>query len=613
MSGSGTSGPGTSGPRPRKKRIILIAVAALVAIALVAIGGVYAWLALTMSRAGSRPGVAEARQALQEPLPTRTSLFDLDPAAGMDATAQATTDPASSTAPSTGTPPPPETPGTMNLLILGTDKRDDSDETWGRTDTMMLAHVDPVAGFVSLLSFPRDLRVQLGVFGPQKLNAAFALGGDALAIRTIRDLTGLKIDHYAKVDFQAFQALVDHFGGIYVDVDRRYYDEGDVLLPIDLEPGYQRLDGDAALRYVRTRHDQNHDWARIQRQQRFLRAVKEQVVSWDMAFRLPGAVSTLMDYLTTDMGATDALKLAWWAARLDFGRIKQVTLAGNDRMIDGIAYVLSNETQVRDAVNALLTPPEPPSPPSEAHVGDLPLRDTLLDLSGVVVEIIDAGAGQESVAATARFLADHGASVSLGAATKEARTQSAVLFSAQMERSLADKAALVSLATAVPRLVEDAKLRRVVLLAGTDLVPPDPQATLEELEQARWSFLASESGFTLAAPSWVPPRFTFAGSRVYYVASGSGDKLTARITYKKRGEEQYYGLTCTRLTDAPAVTAGRRVTIDGRLFTIVGPARNPERVWWRDGGLVYWVTNTLASALTEEELLGIAASCHTGA
>ena len=171
----------------------------------------------------------------------------------------------------------------------------------------------------------------------------------------------------------------------------------------------------------------------------------------------------------------------------------------------------------------------------------------------------------------------------------------------------------VSLATAVPRLVEDAKLRRVVLLAGTDLVPPDPQATLEELEQARWSFLASESGFTPAAPSWVPPRFTFAGSRVYYVASGSGDKLTVRITYKKRGEEQYCGLTCTRLTDAPAATSGRRVTIDGRLFTIVGPARNPERVWWRDGGLVYWVTNTLASALTEEELLGIAASCHTGA
>ena len=82
-----------------------------------------------------------------------------------------------------------------HILLVGLDAR--PGETTGRSDTMMVAHIDSQAGFVSILSLPRDLRVRLDGYDFQKLNAAYALGGDALAIRTIRDLTGVKIDHYA--------------------------------------------------------------------------------------------------------------------------------------------------------------------------------------------------------------------------------------------------------------------------------------------------------------------------------------------------------------------------------------------------------------------------------
>lgn len=598
------------GRRRRTLRILFIAAGALVGAGALLVGGFYIWLAITMSQANSRPGVAEAKRALQEPVLTRTTYPSLPSDSSQTATSTAVA--TSSTASTASTAPPPEAPGTMNILLLGADKREGSDEAYGRSDTMMLVHVDPNEGFLSLLSFPRDLRVYLAGYGTQKLNAAYALGGDALAIRTIRDLTGLKIDHYAKVGFQAFQALVDHFGGVYLDVDRRYYDGGDILLPIDLEPGYQRLDGESALRYVRTRHDWDHDWARIQRQQQFLRAVKEQVLTWDMALRLPSGVNTLMAYLTTDMGANDVLRLAWWAAHMDLSRVKQVTLSGTDQIIDGVAYVLSTDSQIQAALDGLLTPPDIVSAAPIDPTEPLPARDAELDLAGITVEVRDAGAGAERVAAIADYLGANGASVAVAEPTGESRQESAVVYAAQMERSLADEAGLISLATRATRMLEENDLRRVVLLAGADLPLPDPAADLLALEEVRRQFLARESGFPLRMPTWLPPGYSFAGSRVYYIAGPHEDKLAVRVTYKLEGTEQYLGFTCTRFLDAPAAAPGRRYVVDGRTFTAVGPSGRPERIWWVSDGLLYWVSNTLGSVLTERELLGVSSSCFTG-
>ncbi|NLE74893.1 MAG: LCP family protein [Actinobacteria bacterium] len=594
--------------RPPTARIILIIAAVIVAIVLLGIGGTYAWLATTLSQAGNRPGVEEAREALREPVSSRAVLPDLDQSVTATGASPDGTGPANT--PNTVNIPVPEKPRTMNILLLGADKRDNDSETYGRSDTMMVAHIDSQAGFVSILSLPRDLRVRLDGYGFQKLNAAYALGGDALAIRTIRDLTGVKIDHYAKIDLQTFQVLVDHFGGIYVDVDRRYYDDGEVLLAIDLQPGYQLLNGDAALRYVRTRHDWDHDWARIQRQQRFLRAAKEQVLKWNAALRLPGAVNALTEHLTTDMGPNDILRLAWWGAHLNMDRVKQVSLIGADRMIDDVAYVVSTEAQLRAAVDDLLTAPlDPGATTTSTSTTELPPRDMTLDLSDITVEFKDAGAGPDSLTAAARFLSGHGARVVNSGPTATVRAESALVYPAQMERTLAHKAGLIGLALGVPRMLEDNALHRVVLLAGVDFVPPDPVATLADLETARWRLLSTQSGFSLAPPGWLPPGYSFAGSRVYYIASDGGDKMTVHVTYKLRNQEQYMGITVSCFGEAPAAAPGRRVVREGVVFTVVGPDAQPERVWWKKDGLLWWVSNTLASVLSTDELLGVAQSC----
>ena len=103
----------------------------------------------------------------------------------------------------------------MDILLLGSDKR--AGVPGGRSDTIMLVHVDSAKNFVSLLSLPRDLRVDIPGHGLGKLNTAYAYGGAALAIRAVKRATGVNIDHYLQVDFQAFQQLADHLGGVYID------------------------------------------------------------------------------------------------------------------------------------------------------------------------------------------------------------------------------------------------------------------------------------------------------------------------------------------------------------------------------------------------------------
>jgi LCP family protein required for cell wall assembly len=157
----------------------------------------------------------------------------------------------------------------------------------------MLVHVDPANGFISVLSLPRDLRVEVPGHGFQKINAAYAFGGAALAIETVQNVTGVDVDHYLEIDFNAFKDVTDSMGGVYVDVDRSYYYDGADYENIDVTSGYQPLSGDAALDYVRFRHDQNNDFGRLERQQRYLRAIREQAMGWDLTVKMPSLVKSL--------------------------------------------------------------------------------------------------------------------------------------------------------------------------------------------------------------------------------------------------------------------------------------------------------------------------------
>jgi LCP family protein required for cell wall assembly len=175
--------------------------------------------------------------------------------------------------------------GPQTILILGSDKdpelKDVQQGFKGLSDTTMLLRLDPDRDAIALYSLPRDLKVEIPGVGTDKLNAAYAYGGPQLTLQTVETLTGLEVNHLVNVDFEGFARAVNALDCVYVDVDRRYFNQnvGDPTTDyeeIDLQPGYQALCGFDALDYARYRHTDN-DIVRAARQQEFLREARAKI------------------------------------------------------------------------------------------------------------------------------------------------------------------------------------------------------------------------------------------------------------------------------------------------------------------------------------------------
>ncbi len=172
--------------------------------------------------------------------------------------------------------------GPQTILLLGSDKRfADTVDMPPRSDTIIVAHLDPDRGATAIMSLPRDLQVQIpGYRGMRKINEAFELGGAALSVETVTLLLGIPINHVINVNFGGFRRAVNRLGCVYAEVDRRYFNDntrpGPRYATIDLRPGYQRLCGSDALDFVRFRHEDS-DFVRAARQQEFLRQAKGQI------------------------------------------------------------------------------------------------------------------------------------------------------------------------------------------------------------------------------------------------------------------------------------------------------------------------------------------------
>lgn len=201
------------------------------------------------------------------------------------------------------------------MLLMGTDgseARQASGEFGDsfRTDTMMLLRVDPPQKKVTCVSIMRDTQVQLEGYGLQKINAAHVFGGAELAIKTVSELAGVPISHYAEIDFDGFEKIVDALGGIEVDVPVAIDDEH---VDAKLEPGLQTLNGVQALSLCRSRHTYDEigsgDALRAANQRLVIGAIAKKVLSSDVG-TMVNTIDALSQYVTTDMTVQDILALA---------------------------------------------------------------------------------------------------------------------------------------------------------------------------------------------------------------------------------------------------------------------------------------------------------------
>lgn len=261
----------------------------------------------------------------------------------------------------------------LNVAVFGVD----ADGT--RTDVIFVVHYDSAKESLSLVSMPRDTRVSpcakvqanwdsAGRSYPSvmKLNAVHSYSPKDTAcentVLQLEDMLGISIDHYVKIDFEAFRAIVDAVGGVEVDVPQDMYwdmsDTGDIK--IDLKKGLQHLDGEQAEQLVRFRRYAEGDVGRIQVQQLFLKALAEKVLSTESILKnLPEYIEVMYKYVETDLRLTDALKYANYITKLDMNKISMETLPGVGQYVGNVSYFIHDAAETTEMVDRVFYNVEP--------------------------------------------------------------------------------------------------------------------------------------------------------------------------------------------------------------------------------------------------------------
>jgi LCP family protein required for cell wall assembly len=245
----------------------------------------------------------------------------------------------------------------QTILLIGSDKRAKGavdHESGSRSDTMILMRLDSDRNAIALMSLPRDLKVQIPGHGKNKLNAAYAIGGTKLLLSTVKQVTGLRINHVINVDFRGFRDAVNEIGCVYTDVDRRYFNDnmggGEQYATIDIDPGYQKLCGRDALDYVRYRHTDT-DIVRAARQQDFLRQGKSQTGTGKLISKQSKLIKIVSKYTRSDIhGRSAVLTLL----KLAVGSIGNPVHEVHFPARVGASYVTASESAVQRATREFL-------------------------------------------------------------------------------------------------------------------------------------------------------------------------------------------------------------------------------------------------------------------
>jgi LCP family protein required for cell wall assembly len=519
-------------------------------------------------------------------------------------------------------------------IVVGYDRRP-GETSAGRGDTIMLLRADPEKELLTMLSFPRDLVVEhAGCQGHPpwtgRINEAYAYCGPRGTLTTVKKLTGIPINYMVSVNFRAFTNIVDELGGVYMDVDRRYFNDnssGESYERIDLKPGYQLLNGRDALDFVRYRHTDS-DLYRVVRQQEFVKAVKQRISSaWDI-FQLPRIVQAITENVEVGKGGDkeltggEVLEYANLAYTLPAGNFQQVPLDG----VSGYFELAVAQESLDDAVRRFMNPDANASEKAIAvATGKKPKSDSAAPPpSDVSIEVLN-GSGVDGAADEAAVLLGQ-----IGYETENGGNaddfdyfRTTVLYEPAVEKSEAAARAVADLfgeATVKEAPASSPLTTMVQVVVGKTFqgtlgpAPPDdtPERQRPEVVTDPTSItpalrqLRKKVDFPILVPTVREDGSSIddnEGIRAYRI----DDHRSLRLTYHT-GSNEYWGIQQTSWEDPPILgdpTLER--TIRGRTYKLFFSGAKLHIVAFQQDGGTYWVVNTLRNELSNETMLAIAA------
>jgi len=249
----------------------------------------------------------------------------------------------------------------MNILVLGSDEKQG-----GRSDTIMLVHIQKDYQPV-VISIPRDTRVKIeGIEGYSKINAAYAYGKSKLAVKTVEDVLGIKIDKYIAVNYEAVEKIVDLVGGVDVEVPFHLYyvdtTPGKELY-IDIPAGLQHLDGKKAVEFLRWRHNSNGkeygrggDLGRIEMQRKLLYALIEKILKPQNIVRLPVIVQTVSKYTDHNFTKSEMMWFVQNIGKFNTQNIMMTILPGYPKYINKVSYYILDTEKCKALIDDLNEP-----------------------------------------------------------------------------------------------------------------------------------------------------------------------------------------------------------------------------------------------------------------
>ena len=534
-------------------------------------------------------------------------------------------------------------------LLVGYDYRvGDPTAVGSRSDTVMLVRADPSSKTISLLSFPRDLVVPIycrsGFVAHDRINSAYSRCGSTGTLETVKHLTGLPINYLIKVDFHGFKEIVDQLGGVWMDVDRRYYNKNvgsaaTNFANINLQPGYQVLGGGSALEFVRYRHTDS-DLYRLARQQEFVRSFKEQVAKNFSVTKLQGIVSSVTHNVEVAackacLSDTTVLRYALFAATLPGGHFFQDRISN----VNGYSELFASTSAIQDAVNQFVNPDVTVSKVANATALGRKVKTKTPAPQQTTVTVLNGNNVAGSAANASYLLAQRGYVMVLPPHGLEPNAPTTPYFHSQIYFDSKQKGAKEA-GAALQKLLQPADVRPlpkeprlraldpgsmlVVVVGQTfhNTLPPVTPVNVPKRQPAYVRFdrapgdellkpLVKKVPFRLEVPTVLERSSnpdTLPGdtpARFYWIDRVGGHKAV-RLVFRTGGNE-FWGVEETNWPDAP-ILADRSFQHDlgGREFSLYYSGSHLHMIVLRNGDTSYWVVNTLLDSLSNETMLAIA-------